>query len=221
MHMSLLVVSIALLVIAPIVYESMLKVKRFWGIFERILHWSIGALVVLHLLPESLAMIGWPAVLLAFLGLMLPGIGERLWSSEASTIHNVAVLTGIGGILMHGFIDGAALATPAVSLKSLPMAVLLHRLPTGMLICSMTAHEHRKWRWVILLGISIASVIGFFASHKYFSLAADSNAGIGSVQAVVAGSLLHVVFDEHEHEHEQNEKQSTRRSDVDDRDDKL
>jgi hypothetical protein len=201
MNLFFLFASVALSLLAPLLYRSMLNLNRFWTVFEKILSGSVGALVVLHLLPECIMMLGWIAVLIAMLGLFLPVILEFCWSSGARNIHHTSIFIGILGIITHGLMDGAALALPSLTWNSLPVAVILHRLPAGMLIQSITQDSRIKnLATYSLILLSIATIVGFFFGNNIISLQIYGTQ-ISYFQAFVSGSLLHVVFDSHTNNH--------------------
>src|SRR4051812_22000565 len=113
-----LLISIFTLVLSPLLYFAAIQYKKVWVVVERILALSIGAVVVLHLIPESVIMSGWSAIPLAFLGLFLPSVLERFWQRKAESIHFVALAIGVLGLGLHGIMDGAALALAALEKKS-------------------------------------------------------------------------------------------------------
>ncbi|MBI2603277.1 MAG: hypothetical protein HYW48_09495 [Deltaproteobacteria bacterium] len=189
-----LTISIVLLLVAPFVYRALLEMKKFWGAMQKLVNILISALVVLHLLPESIAQIGWPALGLAFFGLFLPGLLERAWKRGAETVHLTSVGVGLIGLLLHGAMDGVALATPASMGNSLPLAVILHRLPDGMLICAFFA-DRRYLSYLVLALLGISTLGGFMAGGRFF----QEHAGVlAYFQALVAGSFLHITFDYHD-----------------------
>lgn len=200
-----LVTSLGLLFVAPFLYSAAIRVKNVWAAVEKMMNIVVTALVVLHLLPESIHILGWSAVLCAFVGLFLPGALERLWKKGADSVHSITILLALVGLFIHGLMDGAALATPVTSTNSLPLAVVLHTLPSGMLICSIFYPRSRKFvPPILLLTLGLSTLIGYFAGIHYFSL--QQNAWFfASFQAFVAGSFLHITFDLHEphnHHHE-------------------
>ena len=192
-----LITSLGLLFIAPFIYGAALQFKKVWSAIEKIMNALVTALVVFHLLPESIMIVGWPAVALAFVGLFLPGLLERLWTKGAEQIHLASIGLSLLGLIVHGLMDGAALATPAAPGNSLPLAVVLHTLPAGILICSIFYPRSQKYVPPILLGtLALATVFGFIAGGRFFSLQEHAYY-FAAFQAIVAGSFLHITFDYH------------------------
>ncbi len=193
-----LITSLGLLFIAPFLYRAAIRVKRVWSAVEKLMNITVTALVVLHLLPESIHIVGWPAIVFAFIGLFLPGLLERLWERGAEQVHLVSIMLSLIGLIIHGLLDGAALATPVSSSNNLPLAVVLHTLPAGMLICSIFYPRSQKYVPPILLGtLGVSTLLGFFAGSRFFSMQ-EHAAYFAAFQAFVAGSFLHITFDTHD-----------------------
>lgn len=200
-----LITSLGLLFIAPFLYSAAIRVKKIWSAVEKLMNITVTALVVLHLLPESIHIMGWYAVFFAFIGLFLPGILERLWTRGAEQVHFASIILSLIGLFIHGLMDGAALATPISNNNSLPIAVVLHTLPAGMLICSIFYPRSRKIVPPILLStLGLSTLLGYFAGGLFFSLQEHASY-FAAFQAFVAGSFLHITFDLHEpHDHGHN-----------------
>ncbi len=199
-----LITSLALLFISPFLYKAAIRVKKVWAAVEKLMNITVTALVVLHLLPESINIVGWSAVVFAMLGLFLPGTLERLWKKGAERVHLVSIVLSLIGLIIHGLMDGAALATPITSSNSLPLAVVLHTLPAGILMCSIFYPRSQKYvPPILLLTLGLSTLFGYFAGGQFFSLQEHSSY-LAWFQAFVAGSFLHITFDLHDahgHDH--------------------
>lgn len=201
--MAALIISILMLAIAPGLYVLAKRAEKIWRIFDYLLIAAVGALVILHLLPEALRVIGFYALILALLGLMLPSLSERLFAKNAQRIHLTSVLVGVFGLAGHGVLDGAALSVKPVSGASIPLswlslAVLLHRIPAGFLIWSIFyPKKGAKFSALILFSLALFTIIGFFLGEKAFNEWLNRDAFF-SVQALTSGTLLHLVLDRHE-----------------------
>lgn len=199
-----LITSLSLLFISPFLYKAAIKVKRVWKAVERTMNICVTALVVLHLLPESIHIMGYSAIIFAFVGLFLPGILERLWAKGADQIHLTSIILSLAGLMIHGLMDGAALATPSSGsgVHSLALAVVLHTLPAGLLICSIFYPRSQNYvPPVFLFTLGLSTIFGYFAGTQFFSLQ-EHGVYIAAFQAFVAGSFLHITFDTHGHMHE-------------------
>ncbi|MDD9950468.1 MAG: hypothetical protein OXT67_02780 [Zetaproteobacteria bacterium] len=206
--MVMLFISLCMLIIAPAAVHWARTFEKAWYYTENALIGVVTSLVVLHLLPESIRVVGFPAVLLAFTGLFLPSVLERLWRPIAARIHFLAQTFALSGLFLHGLMDGAALVSVNMGVPEIltddphsnfwmQMAVIIHRLPAAMFIWTVFSAKSGKPIATALLGVlGIATVIGYSLGQQF--IAEWSNLHLMySFQALVAGSLLHIAFDRH------------------------
>ena len=208
----MLTISIAMILVAPAVYFLALRYKKACKALERLIFIAVGALVVLHLLPESYEVAGWTTILAALSGMFLPSILERLWQSQARSIHLISVLVSVAGLAVHSMMDGAAIALPEHATHChhghdhahdhfLPLAVILHRLPVGILLFGMFYPKHGFQKsFGVLLFVSLMTLVGY---HSALSLLSGvSEQLLAYFQALVSGSLLHIILDQHSSSHD-------------------
>ena len=195
-----LLISLLMLALAPIIYRIATLFQVFWSYAHKFFVTTVTTLVVLHLLPESIRIIGFPATVWSFLGLFLPSILERSWKSKAQAVHIISVIIAFLGLVAHGMMDGAALASPRFGNPSthlLQWAVMLHRLPAALLIWSLFYHKKGPWFSTCLLVIlGLATIFGFYLGQRVLEQLADIKM-FYHFQALVSGSLLHIAFDNH------------------------
>jgi len=186
--------SVAVLALGP----GVLWVARRWPALLRGLDGfvlaSVGGIVMADVVPEALERGGVPALLLVAAGLMGPGWLEARLQRSANAVHTLALAMGVLGLGLHAALDGAALAGASdTQAQGLAVAVLLHRLPEGLTLWWLLAPtQGPRVAAAVLLGVAAATATGF-------GLAASASdivqAGpLAWIQALVAGSLLHVVF---------------------------
>jgi uncharacterized protein len=180
----------------------------------------IVLLVAMHILPHTVHDIGFWAIGMALIGLFLPSVFERLYKKSAYKVHRITLFIVLSGLCIHAFIDGIALIDPntihsmdsAHTQSMLPFAVILHRLPVGLAIWALVTPMYGSKRTIlILLLMCIATVAG--VSSGTYLLAVLNHEPFGFFEALVAGSLLHIMFhraDPHEahscHDHAHEEK---------------
>jgi uncharacterized membrane protein YraQ (UPF0718 family) len=162
---------------------------------------AIAGLVVLHIVPESVALAGWIAVLFVAIGIWLPTLIEHRLRSLARQVHAVSLVFGLLAIAAHAFTDGLALGTDAGVVSTdgvdhehmLPMAVVVHRLPVGLTVWFLLRPVYGLRVALGALGMmAAATTAGFLSGDAMLSILESRLWGL--VQAVVAGSLLHVVL---------------------------
>lgn len=188
-----LLASLAALVVGPLVFE---RVRRAWALaaLDAFALVAVGGLVSAHILPQCFAVAGWKAAPVLLFGLLGPGLlcGTRLLSGRAGS--RITMPLALLGIALHALLDGVALASvPDDVPDALAMAVVLHRVSDGMGIWWLARPAYGKRVAVLLLGtLALFSVVGFQfetriateTSHSWFAL----------LQALIAGSLLHVIL---------------------------
>ena len=207
---SYLVLSILVLAAGPTLQVLAQRLPRLLRAVNLAVSAAVGLLVLLHILPEVVAEVGVIAVVAAAAGMAAPTLVERKLHRLATRAHATALLLAVAGIVLHGFIDGMAIATGRASSDALPVAILLHRIPAGMAVWFLVSNNHGRWLAVVaLLGIAVATVIGFLTIDLHLS--EPSSPLLAGFQALVAGSLLHALIhrpDDH-HGHSEQAGMST------------
>jgi uncharacterized protein len=214
--MTFLIISLAALLVAPLLYHGVQRVGANFAYIEKVLFVLVVALVVLQILPESYELAGWPALALAVVGWWLPSVMERSWRTLSHGIHNIPIFLAVVGLGLHEMLDGVALSLGSTDLAhgmhvhehemhSLPMAIVLHRYPTALFLWWLLKPRYGvKKSAVIFALLGICTIIGFVEGHWLFELFGHGKF-LGYFQALVGGSLLHLaghqVGAEHDHDH--------------------
>ena len=194
----LLITSILTLAVGPLLQQVARRVGSMQAILDGFVFIAISGLILLYVIPGSIALGGWLAVLGGLLGLLVPSLIENRLHGLARQAHMVALVLALSGIMLHGFVDGLALTAPeekegAHVHSMLPLAVILHRLPVGLTIWILLRPLYGKVAAMATLGlIALATVAGFALGGTVFEGVDNWVSGI--FQALVAGSLLHVVM---------------------------
>ncbi|MFQ5653274.1 MAG: permease [Planctomycetota bacterium] len=189
--------SLLALLLGPLLHRLASRAGNLLEILDGFMLIAIGGLIFLDVLPQSVELAGWWALPVAIAGLFVPTLLERVRHRAGRHAHTAALALGVVGILVHGFVDGVALTGPSApdggSVGSLPIAVILHRVPIGLTIWWLL---HPAFGRAIAAGalgaLALSTVVGF---HFGESLARGVNdRGLGLFAALVGGSLLHVVL---------------------------
>ncbi|MBX3259704.1 MAG: permease [Labilithrix sp.] len=208
--MSLLVLSIVALALGPGVVA--LAGARSWvlALVDGFVIVTIGGIALIHILPHALLSCGAWAFLGAAAGLFGPMLLERREHAHHDDVrggdaakHRPAMALALLGIAMHAFLDGSAFAEHDDAhghahahggSELLALAVVLHRIPEGLAIWWLVRPRPGGTR-TALAALSIVAVATVLGSRVGDELAHGTGAAVFSfVQAVVAGSLLHVVI---------------------------
>ena len=210
--MVLLSLSIAVLWASPWIYHVLRPHARLHRIVETGLLLALASLVLFSTLPDSWRVIGPWSILVASIGLALPSILERAFGQLAERVHWFPLVLGTLGLALHASLDGAAFVDAGHEVHqfhhhehALPYAVLLHRFFEGLFVWWTLRRFSVKAAVSGLAFISVISLLGYFAGDLFFH-ELENAVPYGVFQSLVAGSLLHLVFDRHgPHEHAHHE----------------
>jgi uncharacterized membrane protein YraQ (UPF0718 family) len=183
-----LLASLAALLVGPLVFE---RVRGSWALagLDAFALVAVGGLVALHILPLSFQLAGWKAAPVFLFGLFGPGFmcGTRILAGSSGS--RVTLPLALFGIALHAVLDGVALTSG----NALALAVILHRVSDGLGLWWLARPAYGRRVAAVLLGtLALFSVLGYVfappivsgASHGWFAL----------LQALIAGSLLHVIL---------------------------
>ncbi len=201
--MTFLLIAIGALLVGPLLAKLFGRqpgVNRFLDGFILV---SIGGIAVVHLLPEAVVQIGGMALLMVVLGALLPYFAERAFHSYERATHGGVLILALSGIMVHTLLDGIALSHASTEYGSgqvLAYAVILHRLPVGLLIWwALKPLSSLKVIYSVLILMCLSTAAGFGLGGADLSL--EHSTFITYFQALVTGSLLHVLFHRHLHQH--------------------
>ncbi len=160
---------------------------------------AIPGLIFLDFVPSAIGEGHWSILLALAAGFALPVAAERTTRHAGGRTHRWALLAGLAGVALHAALDGVVLATLSPGAPvSLPLAVLLHRLPVGLAVWWLVAKEENRSAAIgALLLLMAATVAGYALAGAAAWSMADSGA-LRLFQAAVGGSLVHVVMHQRE-----------------------
>ena len=200
----LLVASILPLLIGPLLVRLLKPAPWAHAALDAFVLVSIGGLALLDILPECFEVGGWLAVAGAFFGLTAPTWAERTVQSAHGSLWLRPILAvALLALLAHATIDGVALTGAKVQeahAQALAVAVIVHRVPVGLSLWWFVRSKLGLRAAVLTLGVELCgTLIGFFFGD--FATRGSSSQALAIFQALVAGSLLHVIVG-HSHEPE-------------------
>jgi hypothetical protein len=188
-----LIASLAALVVGPLIFE---RAHRPWALagLDAFALVAVGGLVAAHILPQCFETGGWAVFPVLALGLFGPGLlcGSRLLSGRTGS--RVTLPLALLGIALHALLDGMALAAqPAGTTSALALAVVLHRVSDGLGIWWLARPAYGRRVALLLLGtLAVFSIVGFGLEQEL--AAGISQTWFALLQALIAGSLLHVIL---------------------------
>lgn len=175
----------------------------------------LGGLVLLHILPHALAEAGWSALLVGAAAFLVTGMAERgLHRGDGAAggaqrlgrraLFAVALL----GLAFHAVVDGVALLgaeehahlhpggipDPTTDVRGVwGLAVVVHRIPLSLGLWWIVRPLLGRRAALATIAVLVAGTLIGFAGGAAF-LQAASPLGIALFEAVLGGTLIHVVL---------------------------
>lgn len=206
--MHLLIASLLPLVLGSVLAAFLQRRKQTARGLDAFVLVSVGGLVCLYILPVAIARAGVWAVVAAAVGLAIPALSDRLFSLKAGRIRTLTWVVAMAAIAVHALMDGIALVPHVADHaglsehshgadahgvgSSLAMAVVLHRIPVALGVWGLVRPRFGLRAAIVTLSvIGGCSVLGYAGAEALVGwLDAPS---LAAFQALVAGTLLHVV----------------------------
>jgi uncharacterized protein len=169
------------------------------------------SVVVIHLLPSALTVVGVWAIAVFFFGLVAPELlgklGEMVWRARhteptgpqnSERRRTMALEASYFGLLLHQFGDGLGLGAftgemyAASGSGGVIVALSAHAVPVvAIMVLSFDAAHGRGSALVRALGLALASTIGVWFSHSIPGVSFATASAF--ISAFVGGTLLHVM----------------------------
>ena len=194
MHTILLIATLAALASAPLWYLLARRRPALLSFLDGFVLVGISGLVLLEVLPAAFVDGGgWSLAFLA-LGLLGPTALEHGLARLRRGAHLTALALAIVGLVLHSVGDGAALiAEDAHTHGALGLAIAIHSLPVGLVVWWLLYPVFGAWLPALaLLAMCAGTVAGYTFGLSVAALL--GTAGWAWFQALIAGSILHVIF---------------------------
>lgn len=194
MHLSLLIATLLALLSGPLIYAGANQRPRLLHVVDLLILVSVGALLIVEVLPSTFSNGGWWSGIFLMAGLLGPTVIEHLLSKARRGAHIVTLTLAIVGLVLHATGDGVALS-PATGEEheALGIAVAIHSIPVGLLVWWLL---YPVFGFRLPAAAILAMCAGTVAGYV-FGVPLNHVLGIRAwawFQALVAGSILHVVL---------------------------
>ncbi|MCA8976089.1 MAG: permease [Planctomycetes bacterium] len=165
---------------------------------------TISGFVLLHVLPECAEQAGWLVLPLAFGGFLLPTLAERTLHGSQPGVRGIVLVLALLGMAAHTTLDGFFLTDGSHheghghthSHEVTAWAIILHRIPAGIGIWWIVPRTLGTLAAVLVSLVVIGGTLfGYFLGVNLLN--ETSQRGLALLQALLAGSLLHVVLHAH------------------------
>jgi zinc transporter ZupT len=212
----LLVFSLASLFGGPLLLDLLASRKHAYRVVDTFILVAVFGLILLHVLPESYELLGWPAILAALVGFVAPlAFGSFL--NTGCHMHRSLISIASLGLIAHSLLDGMAIAGAHAHAQGtmLALAVVLHRLPEGAGVFRLARYSFGKnVALLALVALGFFTVAGFYFGTQILVLVPEPSLVL--FQSLMAGILLHVIFHRRHlpHTHHEIEVRPNRRGEI-------
>lgn len=199
--MTWLVAAVSAPVLGPILYHFLHDHPRAVRLVDGSVYVAVPALVAVQVLPHAWQERSLLVVAALGAGLLVPQGMERLSHVLERYTDDVALLVGLSGLVVHGLLEGGAFAPNDGSVETLfAMAVVLHRVPVGLVVWWLLRPRHGVLAASVGVGsLMAATLAGWLVGTEV--LGGVHGVGVEVYQAFVSGTLVHVVFHQGRHDH--------------------
>lgn len=206
------VLSLLALGIGPLIGPVLQRFRGVAAALDGFIIVTVCGLVVLHVLPQSVALGGTGALLWAALGVAAPALLHRLDARQHSAAVRgsrtvVTTVVFVAAAFAHALLDGTALVgvggadghdhghlNEGSSFSVLAVAVLLHRIPYGLALWLVGRERLGLPRTLLVLAALAAGTIAGAVVGDHL-VTTTTAGGFALVQAFAAGAILHVLLD--------------------------
>jgi len=198
---SYLIVALAAPVLGPILYATLHGQDRAVRLVDRFVYVAVPALVAWQVLPFAIDQRSAVVIVAVVAGLLIPTVFERASRSMERHADDLAIAVGLSGLVIHAALEGAAFAPLGAPVDpAFGLAVVLHRVPVGLIIWWLLRPRHGIPAAAAGVGsLVVATLLGVILGGEL--LGAGHGPGAKLYQAFVSGSLMHVVFHQGRHDH--------------------
>lgn len=192
--MLLLIATLLALTCAPLLYALARRRPRLLPFLDGFVVVSIAVLLALEVVPSAFGEGGaWSLAFLAA-GALGPTLVEHLLHQARRETHVAVLSLAIAGLVLHSLGDGAAL-TPqhGHAHEGLAIAIAIHSVPVGLLVWWLMYPVFGA----LLPSLALAAMAAGTIVGYLFGIELNEVLGARAwawFQALVAGSILHVVF---------------------------
>ncbi|MEM7181302.1 MAG: permease [Spirochaetota bacterium] len=185
----LLITLVLGLCIGPILYALWPQKSDWYRVLDSFSVISIGGIALLHLFPEAISKAGPMAIVAAGVGFILPIASEKIASLQKKKSGFIVLILAIA---IHIAIESSAVHKHE-SHSYLGLAIVLHRLPVGLVIfLSARSTGGNRLAYISIALLGLITLLSFFFGYSLFQAVGFSSA---LLEAFVAASLLHIVIE--------------------------
>lgn len=198
--MGYLIAATAAPVLGPVLYRVLHPHPRAVGFVDGFVYIAVPSLVAWQVVQHTWGAMSVVPLSVVVAGFFVPTLIERASQGLAEQTDNLAIVVGLSGVALHALLEGAAFGRPGAIDDAFGLAVVLHRIPIGLVIWWLI--RPRFGQAAAALGVAaivLATLAGFALGAELLTGAHGMGAEL--YQLFVSGSLVHVVFHQGRHDH--------------------
>lgn len=190
------------LICGPLLYAVARRGPAFIAFLDGFVLVSIAGLVLLEVVPGAYGEGGPWSLAFLLIGAIGPSVVEHTLQQARREAHLATLALAVLGLLLHSIGDGVALSpglAPGLAPgaghahEALGIAVVVHSIPVGLVVWWVMAPVFGRGPPALTLLLMCAgTVVGFVFGPELSEVLGTS--AFAWFQALVAGSILHVVF---------------------------
>ena len=184
-----------------IVFKNKARVLDFIDGFSFI---SITGLLLFSFVPHLVQKGGAIMIAVVIASVFLPTIIELSFKVFREQAHYFSLVIGIGGLVFHDALDGIMLNHGLSAHKDLPLAIIIHRLPVGLVVWRLLEKYGKVVQISVLMAMTLATTAGYYLGEQATGFAQGMTATV--LEAIVVGSLLHVIIHRLGHRSRENHR---------------
>lgn len=189
-----LLATLTALMSGPLLYALARRRPAFLALLDGFVLVSIAGLVLLEVLPGAYSEGGAWSLAFVVIGAFGPSLVERTLHKARRKAHLATLALAVLGLVLHSVGDGVALtAGEAHAHGALGIAVVVHSVPVGLVVWWVMAPVFGRGLPALTLSLMCAGTVAGYLFGEQLSAALGTSA-FAWFQALVAGSILHVVF---------------------------
>lgn len=191
----IVILSALVLLAAPLLARVVQRAPALKGGIDGFVLITVLGLIILTLLPEAIEHGGVLALVIAFLGFVLPWASEFMFHKTEEITHRIVMLVATLALVIHAASDGAVLAFARDSVHGSFVAtgILLHRVGIAIAVWwLMRPILTTAGGFAVLAAMAAMTMVAYFMvlfAGEWYHVPLE-----GYWQAFAAGSLLHVVM---------------------------
>lgn len=186
--------TLAALVIGPLLVGFVGERRSTIPFLDGFVVLAVPGLLFVHFVPAAVEHLQFATLAALVLGFMAPVLLERISHDYHGRTDRLALALGVTGLALHAAIDGAALpGLQGVEGLAFGAAIVLHRIPVGLAVWWLASSRLGRAQAIASLALMMGvTALGYLGGNEFAAFIGSD--GVELYQALVGGSLVHVVF---------------------------